>query len=58
MTHQKSCAAQVWGVAEILRVIKDYGLEKSEDKKPPAPANQIFTNAVAWETDLPKNHAI
>jgi len=24
--HPRGCVAQAWGVAEILRVIKDYGL--------------------------------
>ena len=28
--HPRGCVAQAWGVAEILRVIKEYGLYDEE----------------------------
>ncbi|MFC0771967.1 amylo-alpha-1,6-glucosidase [Terrimonas alba] len=31
--HPRGCVAQAWGVAEVLRVIKEYGLYKMEEIK-------------------------
>jgi predicted glycogen debranching enzyme len=31
--HPRGCVAQAWGVAEVLRVMKEYGLYGSETKK-------------------------
>jgi predicted glycogen debranching enzyme len=40
----KGCAAQAWGVAEVLRVITDYGLV-DEETKPRPPAMKIRKDA-------------
>jgi glycogen debranching enzyme len=38
--HPRGCVAQAWGVAEILRVIKDYSIIES---KKPKEKNQKLT---------------
>ena len=32
--HPQGCVAQAWGVAEVLRVIKEYGLYDVKTEKP------------------------
>ncbi len=34
--HPRGCVAQAWGVAEVLRVIKEYELHDASEKKAPA----------------------
>ena len=33
--HRRGCIAQTWGVAEIMRVIKEYGLHAVKKKRRP-----------------------